>query len=131
MRRGVTAFRPPPFSHADLDTRQRNLTDGDFYVAAGNPQGLHLSAAGAMLAGQPVPVEVWVGGDRVGEAPATAAAGADRALSTVPELSRPATSAEIARGEVAEAATQGAHACLLRACRAAEGLAAWASAGAT
>ena len=50
--------------HADSEPKQRSLSDPDFYLASGNPHGLHISAAGAMLAGQPTAIEVWVGGER-------------------------------------------------------------------
>ena len=53
---------------ADSQPRQRSLSEHDFYLASGNPHGLHISTAGAMLAGQPTAIEVWVGGERGGSA---------------------------------------------------------------
>ena len=83
--------------HADSEPKQRSLSDPDFYLASGNPHGLHISAAGAMLAGQPTAIEVWVGGERGPSAEQRQQQQQQPQLPQPATLSRPATREEIAR----------------------------------
>ena len=88
-------LRPRRLSHADSEPKQRSLSDSDFYLASNNPHGLHISAAGAMFAGQPIAIEVWVGGERGPSAEAQQRQQPELYQPTT--LSRPATREEIAR----------------------------------
>ena len=102
----IGAAAPAMVTVGDSEAKQRSLSDVDFYHASGNPHGLHISEAGAMLAGLPTAIEVWLGGARASVEAAEAAADAAEADAaqqqqeehrqpTTP-LSRPATLDEIA-----------------------------------